>query len=142
LVDKSYIMNILKVLSTYFLWWIFSIWWYYFLKNNLCFGFDIFNLLTFLCPWNNKFIVTSLFYDKTNKMITMWDAMEYAIHTHYIQFFETSIGISSNLHELEINSYFNFENCYFETETFIFNFVSFSLNMKVHISILEIIISI
>jgi hypothetical protein len=68
--------------------------------------------------------------------------MEYALHTHYIQFFETLIGVSNNLHELEINSYFNFENCYFETENSYFNFQFFSLNMKVHISIIEIIISI
>ncbi len=37
-------------------------------------------------------------------------------------FFETSIGISNMLHELEINSYFNFENCCFEMEILYFNF--------------------
>jgi hypothetical protein len=37
-------------------------------------------------------------------------------------FFETSIGISNKLHELEINPYFNFLNYYFETEILYFNF--------------------
>jgi hypothetical protein len=38
-------------------------------------------------------------------------------------FFETSIGISNKLHELEINSYFNFET---ENYTLILNIVSIS----------------
>jgi hypothetical protein len=62
----------------------------------------------------------------------MWDAMEYAIHTHYTQIFETLIGISKELHELEINSYFNFEILILKQK--------FLLNMKVQISILKIII--
>jgi hypothetical protein len=57
-------------------------------------------------------------------------------------FFETSIQISKELHEPEINSYFNFENSYFATEIFYFYFEYFYLHMKVHISILKIIISI
>jgi hypothetical protein len=40
-------------------------------------------------------------------------------------FLKNSIGISNKLHELEINSYFNFENHYCETKK---NY--FSLNMK------------
>jgi len=52
-------------------------------------------------------------------------------------FFETSIGISNNLHALEINSCFNFEICYFEMENLYFDFDFDFLNMKVHISILE-----
>jgi hypothetical protein len=35
-------------------------------------------------------------------------------------FFETSIEISKELHELEINSYFYLENYYFEKEFFSF----------------------
>ncbi len=57
-------------------------------------------------------------------------------------FFETSIGISNKLHQLEINSYFNFETCCFEMKFFYFHFKYFYLNMKVHISILKNIISI
>jgi len=53
-----------------------------FQKKNLCLCFDIpNNLLTFLCLWHNKFIATPLFHNETNTMITMWDTMEYAIHT-------------------------------------------------------------
>jgi hypothetical protein len=37
-------------------------------------------------------------------------------------FFETSIEISKELHELEINSYFNFENSYFAMEIFFIYF--------------------
>jgi len=104
-----------------------------FIKKNLCFGFDIIdNLLTFLCHWHNKSIVTPLLHDKTN-MITMWDVMEYAIHTHYTQFFW--------------NFNWNFKKVTWIWNQFIFQFwnekfILLFLNMKVHISILNIIISI
>jgi hypothetical protein len=39
--------------------------------------------------------------------------------------FKTSIGISNKLHELEINSHFNFEIFYFETKNLYFNFEYF-----------------
>jgi hypothetical protein len=48
--------------------------------------------------------------------------MEYAIHTHY--FFEISTGISNQLHELEINSYFNFD-FFFQIEIFLLSFLIF-----------------
>jgi hypothetical protein len=131
-------VNVLRVLSTCFLWWIFAIWQYYFSKKNLCVGFDIFNnLLTFHCAWYKKCIVTPLFHDKTNTMIRMWDAMEYAIQTHYTQFF--------------LKFHWNFKQVTWPWNQFIFQFwkllswnekVYFYMNMKVHISILKIIISI
>jgi hypothetical protein len=69
--------------------------------------------------------------------------MKYAMNIPITpNFFETSIGISNKLHELEINQYVNFQNCYFETEVLYFSFEYFYLNMKVHISILKFIISI
>jgi hypothetical protein len=49
----------------------------------------------------------------------MWDAMKHAITPN---FSETSIRVSNKFHEHEINSYLNFENCYFETENLYFNF--------------------
>jgi hypothetical protein len=67
--------------------------------------------------------------------------MQWNIHNTTI-FIKISIGISNKLHELEINSYFNFEKNYFETENLNFTFEYSYLNIKVHISILKIIISI
>ncbi len=59
-----------------------------FFKKKTFFCFDILNnLLNFLSPWHNQSIVTPLIHDKTNTTITMSNAMEYAIHTHYTQFF-------------------------------------------------------
>jgi hypothetical protein len=55
----------------------------------------------------------------------MWDAMEYGIHFHYTQFFETSIKSSHKLQELEIHSYLYFANCYLEMEIFYLNFKFF-----------------
>jgi hypothetical protein len=54
-------------------------------------------------------------------------------------FFETSIGISNKLHELDIKSYFVFENCYFEMENLYFNFEyeSSYLNFEINCSILK-----
>ncbi len=97
------------------LWWLFTLWWYYFSKKNLHFGSDIFNnLLTFL------------YFSK--------QCHSYPLHPN---FFETSIGISNKLHQLEINSYFNFETSCFEMNFFYFHFKYFYLNMKVHISNLK-----
>jgi hypothetical protein len=50
-------------------------------------------------------------------------------------FFETSIRISKELHEPEINSYFNFENSYFATEIFI-NSENYYFNLKNWFSIM------
>jgi len=130
-------VNILRVLSMWFLWWIFAIWQYYFSKTKPLFWFWYFQPSHLSCCWHKKSIVTPLIHDKTNMMITMWDAMKYAIHSHYTQFFETSIEISNKLHELDINSYFIFEICYFEMENLYFNFEYIYLNVKVHISTLK-----
>jgi hypothetical protein len=129
-------VNILRILSTWFLWWIFPIWRFFFKKKNLYLGFDIFiNVLTFLCPWHNKSIVTPLFHNKTNTMITLWDAMEYAIHTHYTQFL-WNLKFQTSYMNFEINSYFNFENSYFEWKIyssfwrFLFEYESSNLNSE------------
>ncbi len=66
--------------------------------------------------------------------------MQWNIH-NTSNFLEISIGISNKLHELEINSYFNFENCSFEMEILYFNFGYSHLNIQVHISTLKIISS-
>ncbi len=81
-------MNILRVLSTCFLWWIFAIWQYCFSKEKPLCWFWYFQQPSHLslCLYN-KCIVTPLFRDKTNTVIQMWDAVEYAIHMHYTQFF-------------------------------------------------------
>jgi len=135
----------------WFLWQIFAIWQYYFSKKNLFFGFDILNnLLTILCSMTKQI--------QWSQCEIQWNMPLIPIT---LNFFETSIRISNKLHKHEINSYLNFENCYFEMEdliwkcisqfknllfqskTLIFNYVCYYKNwiifdLKVVIQILEI----
>jgi hypothetical protein len=87
--------------------------------------------------------MTPLFHDNTNTMITMWDAMEYAIHTHYTQLFlKLQFEFQTNCMNLKSIHILMFGNCYFEMKNLYFSFEYFYLDMKVYISILKIIISI
>jgi hypothetical protein len=73
----------------------------------------------------------------------MWDAMKYAIYTHYNQFFlKNQLEFQTNYMNLKSIHIFIIENCYFETKRLSFIFEYFSLDMKVHISILKMINSI
>jgi len=67
----------------------------------------------------------------------MWDVTEYAIHTHYTQFFW---NINWNFKQVTWtwNQFiFPFWKLLFWTEIFYFDFEYFYFNMQIHISILK-----
>jgi hypothetical protein len=125
-------VNILRVLSTCFLWWIFSIWQYYFSKKKtfvlvLIFSttFSPFIVLTTNVLWHLCSMIKQI----------QWSECEMQWNMPFIpitpKFKKNSIGISNKLHELEINSYFNFENCCYETKNiFLFQYESSYLNSE------------
>jgi len=67
----------------------------------------------------------------------MWDAMKYAIHSHYTQYFETSIRIQTSYMNMKSIPIWILRIVILKRETY-----TLIMNIKVHISIQKIIISI